>query len=37
MIATPGRPSVRGATSDSWRSLRVAHELHLLLDCNREH
>ena len=29
--------SMRGAAFDSWRSLRAAHGLHLLLDPNLEY
>jgi hypothetical protein len=47
MTIVPSRPPLRGATSDSWRSLRTAQELHRartrrkklspLLDATREH
>ena len=30
-------PPIRGAAFDSWRSLRAAHGLHLLLDPNRKY
>ena len=31
MTTVASRPPVRGAPSDSWRSLRAAHGLHLKL------
>ena len=34
--APTGLP-MRGAAFDSWRSLRAAHGLHLLLDRNHEY
>ena len=34
--ATSGSP-MRGAAFDSWRSLRAAHGLHLLLDPELEY
>ena len=37
MTTAPGRPPMRVAASDSWRSLRAAHGLHLKLDLNPEH
>lgn len=35
-IAPTGSP-MRGAAFDSWRSLRAAHGLYLLLDRNHEY
>ena len=37
MTPVTNRPPVRGATSDSRRSLRAAHGLHLTLDPNHEY
>jgi hypothetical protein len=34
MNNAPSGPPMRGATFDSWRSLRAAHRLHLSLDPN---
>ena len=37
MTHRPTRPPARGAASNSWRSLRAAHGLHLKLDRNHEY
>ena len=37
MTPVNNRPPVRGAPSNSWRSLRAAHGLHLKLDRNHEY
>jgi len=37
MNNAPSGPPMRGATFDSWRSLRAAHGLHLSLDPNLEY
>ena len=37
MNNAPSGSPMRGATFDSWRSLRAAHGLHLLLDPNLEY
>ena len=37
MNNAPSGSSMRGAAFDSWRSLRAAHGLHLLLDPELEY
>jgi len=37
MTPVTNRPPARGAASDSWRSLRAAHGLHLKLDRNHKY